>query len=111
MHGHRWENLHCLKIWAWLPSSAEPLVFCVSVLQQVFYYAKCFAEPSCRTPKVLQNSEGGLGARARLFRTGFFLPIEDFLLVIPPRIGVTTLPGPKSQKKKELQRSLRGVSE
>ena len=37
-------------------SSGEPLGFCVRFLQQVFCYANPSAEPSCRTPKVPQNS-------------------------------------------------------
>ena len=41
------------------------------VLQQVFYYAKAAAEPSCRTPKVLQNSGEGLAS------------FEDWLLTLP----------------------------
>ena len=33
----------------------------VRVLQQVFYYVKGSAEPSCRTPKVLQEGSAGGG--------------------------------------------------
>ena len=40
-------------------SSAEPLGFCLRVLQQVSYDAKVCTERSCRNPKVLQYS--GLG--------------------------------------------------
>ena len=74
-------------------SSAEPLGFCVRVLQQVFYCAKGTSEPSYRTPKVLQNSGGrGLGAQASLLRTGLFPP---------PRA---------SQKTKENRRGLGSVT-
>ena len=59
------------KVWLVTQSSAEPLGFCVRVLQQGFYYAKGSAEPSCRTPKVLQNS-GGVGS-----------PFEDWLFFLP----------------------------
>ena len=49
-------------------SSAEPVVFYVRVLQQIFYYAKGSAEPSCRTPK-------GFGSRGPSFEDQlFFLP-------------------------------------
>ena len=54
--------------------SAEPLGFCRTALQQAFYYVKRSAEPSCRTPKVLQNSGEALGAQTRLLRTGFLPP-------------------------------------
>ena len=37
-----------------------------------FLLCATFAEPSCRTPKVPQNSGEPLGARSRLLRTGFF---------------------------------------
>ena len=54
-------------------SSVEPLGgFCVRVLHQVLCYAHPSAEPSCRTPKVRQNSGGMGGAQTHLLRTGFF---------------------------------------
>ena len=45
------------------------------VLQQLFYYATPSAEPSYRTPKVLQNS-GGQGSRepGPVFRGPVFVP-------------------------------------
>ena len=55
---------------AFLP--AEPLGFCMRVLQGVFYYARGSAEPSCRTPKVLQNS-GGVWETGPSFEAGFVL--------------------------------------
>ena len=64
-----------LKSLAWLPKFCRTFGFFVRVLQQVFYYAIPSAEPSCRTPKVPQNSGGEGGARTRLSRTVFsFLP-------------------------------------
>ena len=61
---------------------AEKLGLAPKVLQNLWGYAEPFfnrlfgyvkrsAEPSCRTPKVPQNSGEPLGARARLSRTGF----------------------------------------
>ena len=54
------------------PSSAEPLGFCITFLQQAFYHVKRCAEPPCRTSKVPQKSGEPLGARTRLLRTGIF---------------------------------------
>ena len=53
-------------------SSAEPLGFSRTLLQRTFYSAKPSAEPSCRTPRVPQNSGEEEGARTCLWRTGFF---------------------------------------
>ena len=56
-------------------SSAQPLGFCARFLQQVFYYADSSAEPSCRIPKVPQNSGGGAsGSLEPSFEDRPFLP-------------------------------------
>ena len=46
-------------------------------------YANSSAEPSCRTPKVPQNSAGEGGGPTRLLRTGFLLPNVG-LRALPP---------------------------
>ena len=70
----KWEkDLQGLKAWLGSQSSAEPLGFYVRVLQQA-YYAKGSTEPSCTTPKVLQNSLGGFGPPSPTSK------VMDFLL-------------------------------
>ena len=72
-----WEkNLQVWRAGLGSQSSAEPLGFCVRVFQQVFYYANGSAEPSCRTPKALQNSGEGFGAGPSFEDWPFFLPIS-----------------------------------
>ena len=56
--------------------------FCRTFLQQAFYYVRGSAEPSCRTPKVQQNSGEPLGAQTRLLRTGFFSSQQNCLQLL-----------------------------
>ena len=59
-------------------NSAEPVGFCRRVLRNLLHGRNPAAEPSCRTPKVLQN----FGSQAQLFR-----PLSKFFshFTNPPR--------------------------
>ena len=53
-------------------SSAEPLGFCRTFLQQAFYYVKRSAGPPAEPQRFRRILGNLLGARTRLVRTGFF---------------------------------------
>ena len=69
-------------------SSAEPLGFCKTFLQQALYYVKRSAEPSCRTPKALQNSEN-LWEPGPVFWGPAFFPPTAWWEFRPPQKKIT----------------------
>ena len=82
-------------------SSAEPLGFCVRVLQQVFYYGNPSAEPSCRPQSkifktVKQVTQKGEHSRAPPGQTPALSTAKDW------RWGYLSLGWPSSSAQKAL---------